>query len=143
MSREYDLKLSGEYSISRHRYRELKEFCLQYEEKKADLQQLYTQSSVPPEVAVMGGQSGKPTEQKAMRALKLKNEIELIDSCIEKACGNDIGVIKALRKSVLLGYKYYELGIVPCGRNQFYLYRRKFFFLLDKNKDGYNGALLS
>ena len=39
--REYDLKLGKEYSISRHRYRELKEFCLQYEEKKSELQQIY------------------------------------------------------------------------------------------------------
>ncbi len=141
--RDYDLKLSKEYSISRHRYRELKEFCLQYEEKKSELNQIYTSSSISPEVAVMGGIPGKPTEQKAMRALQLTKEIELIDNCIKEACGEEVGLIKFLRKSVLSDYKFYELGDLPCGRNQFYLYRRKFFFLLDKTKNGYNGALLS
>lgn len=133
--REYDLKLSKEYSISRHRYRELKEFCLQYEEKKSELNQIYTSSSVSPEITVMGGIPGKPTEQKAMRASQLKGEIELIDNCIEEACGNDVGLIKTLRKSVLYDYKFYELGYVPCGRNLFYKYRRKFFFILDKEKN--------
>ncbi len=133
--REYDLKLSKEYSISRHRYRELKEFCLQYEEKKAELQQIYTSTSVTPEIAVMGGIPGKPTEQKAMRAAKLKEEIELIDNCIEEACEGAVGLIKTLRKSVLDDYKFYELGDVPCGRNLFYKYRRKFFFILDKEKN--------
>lgn len=134
MAREYDLKLSEEYSISRHRYRELKEFCLQYEEKKASLQQLYTQSSVPPEVAVMGGQSGKPTEMKAMRALKLKNEIELIDSCIKKACGDDVGLFEPLKKNVTLGIGFESLGYVPCNIKTFYKKRKKFFYLLNKEK---------
>ena len=132
--REYDLRLSKEYSISRHRYRELKEFCLQYEEKKAELQQIYTSSSVSPEVAVMGGVPGKPTEQKAMRAVKLKEEIELIEGCIAEACGEDVGLTEQLKRNVTLGVGYDSLGYVPCGVRQFYIYRRKFFYILDKEK---------
>ena len=132
--REYDLKLSKEYSISRHRYRELKEFCLQYEEKKSELQQIYTSSSVSPEVAVMGGVPGKPTEQKAMRAVKLKEETDLIESCIAEACGKDVGIREHLKKNVTLGVGFDSLGYVPCGVRQFYLYRRKFFFILNEEK---------
>ncbi len=132
--REYDLKLSKEYSISRHRYRELKEFCLQYEEKKSELQQIYTSSSVSPEVAVMGGIPGKPTEQKAMRASQLNGEIELIDNCIREACGDDVGLIEQLKRNITLGVGYDGLGYVPCGVRQFYKCRRKFFFILDKEK---------
>ncbi|MBQ8504563.1 MAG: hypothetical protein IJ491_09860 [Clostridia bacterium] len=135
MSRSYKLRLSDKYNISPNRYAELKAFCLQYEEKRAELEQLYSLSSVPPEVAVMGGEPGKPTERKAMRASKLKREIELIDRSLEAVCGADIGIIEVLKKNVTLGYGYDKLGYVPCGINQFYKHRRKFFFLLDKEKE--------
>ena len=132
--REYDLKLSKEYSISRHRYRELKEFCLQYEEKKSELNQIYTSSSVSPEIAVMGGIPGKPTEQKAMRASQLKGEIELIDSCIEEACEGAVGLTEPLKRNITLGIGFESLGYVPCGVRVFYKCRRKFFFILNKEK---------
>ena len=132
--REYDLKLGREFSISRHRYRELKEFCLQYEEKKSELQQIYTSSSVTPEVVAMGGVPGKPTEQKAMRALQLRSETDLIDRCIAEACGDDVGLTEQMKKNITLGVGFDSLGYVPCGVRQFYQCRRKFFFILDKVK---------
>ena len=134
MPREYDLKLAGEYEISRHRYRELKEFCLQYEEKKAELKQLYSSSSVPPEVSVMGGTPGKPTERKAMRAINLKNDIEVIEKALNNACGDDVGMVELLKKNVTLGYGFDNLGSVPCACRTFYKYRRKFFFILNQEK---------
>lgn len=136
MARSYDLKFSSEYNISRHRYRELKEFCLQYEEKKAELQQIYTSSTVAPEVAVKGGLPGTPTEKKAMRASSLKGEIKLIDDSICEACGEDVGIIEFLKKNVTSGIGFEALGCVPCSCRSFYQYRRFFFFLLDKRKKG-------
>lgn len=136
MARNYDLKLSKEYNISRHRYRELKEFCLQYEEKKAELQQIYTSSTVAPEVAVKGGMPGTPTEKKAMRASSLKSEIKLIDDSLYEACGDDVGIVEFLKKNVTSGIGFDALGCVPCSTKSFYQYRRLFFFLLDKRKKG-------
>lgn len=134
MSRDYDLKLSDEYEISRHRYRELKEFCLQYEEKKEKLRQLYSLSSTPPEVSVMGGIPGKPTERKALRASQLKNDIEVIDFALSTACGDDVGLVEYLKKNVTLGYGFDRLGTIPCTLRTFYKYRRKFFFILNQEK---------
>lgn len=136
MARNYDLKLSKEYNISRHRYRELKEFCLQYEEKKAELQQIYTSSTAAPEVAVKGGIPGAPTEKKAMRASSLKSEIKLIDDVICEACGEDVGIVEFLKRNVTSGTGFETLGCVPCSCRSFYQYRRLFFFLLDKKKRG-------
>jgi hypothetical protein len=133
-ARSYDLKFSKEYNISRHRYRELKEFCLQYEEKKAELQQIYTSSTVAPEITVKGGMPGNPTENKAMRALKLKSDIELIDNTLNLACEKAVGVIPFLKKNITEGVGFSYLGYVPCSPKLFYKYRRKFFFLLDKEK---------
>lgn len=134
MPRNYDLSLSEEYDISRHRYRELKEFCLQYDEKKLKLKQLYTSSTVPPEVAVMGGVPGNPTQRKAMYAIQWKNDIELIDNALNEACGADVGIVPILKKNITEGIGYESLGYVPCSSKTFYRYRRKFFFLLDKEK---------
>lgn len=134
MPRDYDLSLSKEFNISRHRYRELKEFCLQYEEKKEELRQLYSISSVSPDVVVMGGEPGKPTERKAMRTLKLKNDIDLIDKALSDTCGADVGIIPLLKKNVTEGVGFDRLGYVPCSIRNFYQFRRKFFFLLDKEK---------
>lgn len=114
--------------------RELREFCLQYEEKKSKLRHLYTLSSAPPEVPVMGGASGKPTESKAILAVQLKSDIKLIDDCLAQAVGDDVGLLAPLKKNVTLGVGYDSLGYVPCGINQFYRYRRRFFFLLNEKK---------
>ena len=135
MPRNYDLSLSKEFNISRHRYRELKEFCLQYGEKKEELRQLYSLSSIPPDVAVMGGEPGKPTERKAMRAVQLKKDVELIDKALTDVCGKDIGLIPLLKRNVTEGVGFDSLGCVPCGSRSFYRLRRKFFFLLDKEKN--------
>lgn len=132
--RNYTLRLADEYGISPNRMRELRAFCLQYEEKKAKLSQLYTLSSAPPEVPVMGGTSGKPTESKAILAVQLKSDIKLIDDCLAQAVGDDVGLLAPLKKNITLGVGYDSLGYVPCGRNLFFQYRRKFYFLLDKSK---------
>lgn len=144
MPREYDLRLLSKYDISRHRYRELKEFCLQYDEKKSKLNQIYTLSSAPPDIPVMGGLPGNPTENKAIRAQQLKADIELIEECLKETCGEEIGLIEFLKKNVTKENSgYFNLGCVPCSKSKFYLTRRKFFFLLDKRKSGDNGVILS
>ena len=132
--REYQYRLS-KYGISPGRQRELEGFCYQYEEKKKELAQIYSSSSVPPEVAVMGGVPGKPTEQKAMRANQLKRDIEIIDKTLELTCDTDVGVIEPLKESVIKKPHEREKKYIPCGINKFYEYRRKFYFLLDKEKN--------
>lgn len=134
MPREYDLRMSDKYGISRNRYRELKAFCLQYDEKKKELQQLYALSSVPPEVSVMGGEPGKPTEKKALKAIQLKSDVEMIDNCLQAACDGAPGLTGYLKRNVTLGIGFDSLGTVPCNIKTFYKCRRKFFFLLDKEK---------
>ncbi len=134
MPRDYKLKLKDNYGISKYRYQELRAFCLQHEEKKAELKQLYSLSSISTEISVMGGMPGKPTERKALKADELKRDIDMVEKCLVEACGEDVGLIECLRKSVTYGFGFSRLGYVPCGKNQFFAYRRKFFFLLDKNK---------
>ena len=134
MPREYDLRLLSKYDISRHRYRELKEFCLQHDEKKSKLNQIYTLSSAPSDVPVMGGLPGRPTENKALRAQQLKADIDLVEICLKEACEEDVGLLEKLTLNVTRGLGYDSLGYVPSGARQFYRLRKKFFFILDEKK---------
>lgn len=143
MPREYDLRLLNKYDISRHRYRELKEFCQQYDEKKSKLNQIYTLSSAPPEIPSTVSMPGRPTENKAIIACRLKADIEYIEEALRQACADEPGLIESLRKNVTKeNCGYNNLGYIPCSKNKFYLIRRKFFFLLDKIKNGDNGVIL-
>ncbi|MBE6745855.1 MAG: hypothetical protein E7558_00175 [Ruminococcaceae bacterium] len=130
MPRTYDLSLKKN-NISRHRYRELKEFCLQYNEKKSELENIY--SSTP---SFEGGSSGigKPTEQKAIRAMQLRRDVDLIDQCLAEVTPGEEIIRKKLKENITTGLGYDCLGYVPCGINQFYTYRKRFFALLDKKK---------
>ena len=85
MPRRRDLKLD-KYGISKEAYRELRSFCLQYEEKKARLQQLRSIASAP--ITGMPGKNepGNPTAKHAEMAVKLSNDIAMIEqSALEPA----------------------------------------------------------
>lgn len=133
MSREYYTNLT-KYGISLNRLKELEAFCRQYHEKKEKLDDLLSVSFVTSEVCVMGGMPSNPTQTKAIMAQELERDIKLIDDCISDACGENIGIIQYLAASVTQKKSYNKLSIVPCGKNQFYNYRKKFFLLLDKKK---------
>lgn len=133
MPREYNTNLT-KYGISKNRFKELQAFCWQYNEKLEDLKNLYSASFVAPEVSVMGGVPGNPTQAKAILTQPLNRDIKLIDECVASACSEDIGVVECLKKSVTEKKSYYNLANVPCGKNQFYNYRRKFFLLLNEKK---------
>lgn len=139
MPREYKVNLSN-YGISSNRLRELEAFCCQYDEKKERLNNLYSASFVASEVSVMGGLPGNPTETKAILAQNLREDIKLIDDCVLTACGGDVGIIEYLTKSVTQKKSYYKLTDVPCGKNQFYNYRKKFFLILDEKKNSDKGV---
>lgn len=134
MPNERDLKLD-KYSISKYAYRELKYFCLQYPEKKAELARLHNSQYLLRPTAYdgmpHGSGTGNPTVMAAERALRLSAECELVE---QTAIETDAGIYAQLLYSVTNGIPFEELGRVPCGRRQFYEQRRKFFFLLSSKK---------
>ena len=125
-----DLNMS-EYEISRFAYRELKYFCLQYEEKKKRAAGLSQLSATVYDGMPHGGAIGNPTEQKAIVAAQLHTDCELIEQTAMEAA-NGWGY-QQLIKNVTLGVPYSYLDI-PCGKNKFTDIRRRFFYLLAKKK---------
>lgn len=127
MPNQKDLNLE-KYEISKYRYRELKNFCLQYDEKKQRLAALRGLGAVTYSNEAHSGEFSNPTASKAERAQQLAKDIELIEQT-----AYEVG--KTHFKTILLNITScampYEKLQANCGKRQFYEMRRMFFISLD------------
>lgn len=128
MSKQKDLNLD-KYKISKYRYRELKYFCLQYDEKKQRLAALRGLGAVTYSSEPHGSGISDPTAAKAERVQQIVQDIDLIEQTAMEVDSVNYGSLLANVTSANLPYEYLSPA---CGRRQFYEDRRKFFYLLDK-----------
>ena len=124
-----DMKLS-DYNISRAKYNELKYFCMQYNEKKRELQSRYGLRAVVSDGQPKGNLPGKPTESIAVKNAMIQADVDLIELTAREA---DSDIYQWLMKNVTEGIPYEWLD-VPMARKQFYESRRYFFYLLSKKR---------
>ena len=121
-----EISVKSPYYIPKHRYLELKHFCLQYNDWKRRANSINYFGT--PGGEIKSFDISKPVErlaEKRKRCLKLMEMVE--QSCM--AADGDI--YEWLLRSVTEGVAYSGLE-VPCGRDYFYDRYRKFFWLLDK-----------
>lgn len=125
-----------DYGISKNRYKELKAFCLQYNEKKNKLQ--YGLPSGKQDGMPGGSRSAKsPVEQQAIENSVYLTDIRMIE---EAAVRTDPTIWRYILKSVTQDLKYEfivydkELGKIPMCRSDFYGARKKFYYILHKMK---------
>ncbi|MBR3739256.1 MAG: hypothetical protein IKN04_02220 [Clostridia bacterium] len=121
---------NNKYWISRHRYYELKHFCLQYPEWKKSyisLDGLPMRSLCTADSARSNG-VGKPTEMYAEARIYYKDRMEMVEKLAEKAAGDLAGL---LLKAVTEGLSFEKIG-PPCCKEVWYAAYRRFFWLLDK-----------
>lgn len=127
-----------DYGISKNRYKELKAFCLQYDEKKEKISYGLRASQ--------GGGGGKfstgsPTERQALNNAVYAKDIQIIEAAavkVNKAIWQYI--LKSVTQDLAYEYIMYDekLGKIPVGKTDFYAYRKLFYFFLDKMKLGTN-----
>ena len=74
------------------------------------------------------------TAKKAMAAAQLRTNIELIERAARQADDEIDGyILRNVTEGA--GYTYLRHAMnMPCGRNKFYKARRKFFYILYKNR---------
>ncbi len=128
-----ELSERNKYHLSKHRYLELKHFCLQYPEWKQRLRELTDISATEIERPV-SGQISNETERIAIERVMLQNKIDLVErTCMETD--------RALWYWLLLGvteertYEYLSTMLdIPCGRNTYYDRYRRFYWLLAKGQ---------
>lgn len=121
------------YKLDDFVYRELVYFCLQYPRKKAELSACYGAGIANYEGMPHGSGTSNPTASQAERADKWLKDCELVE---QSAIAADAEIYQYLINNVTFRGMPYEYLNVPCGKNQFYEARRKFFCILNQKKNG-------
>lgn len=133
MSRKAVLSKKNDYYISKHRYYELKHFCLQYNEWKMAY---VSYDSVARGSFVLGYNTdvtdlvAKCVEE---REYYFKN-MELVE---QAALATEPCFYKYILKAVTedLPYEYFRTQMdIPCCRDVYYRLYRKFFWILDESR---------
>lgn len=130
-----ELSKKNKYWIGKHRYYELKHFCLQYKDwvkKYEELQDIHTQAVNYRAISVDCERNINQVEKTALYLAATKDKIELVEAT-SKLAGGDIS--KWLLKAVTEGLSYTYLSNVmdiPCSRDMYYDRYRKFFYILSK-----------
>lgn len=125
-----------DYGISKNRYKELKAFCLQYDEKKSRIQYGAGKSPAIGECASPNsGFKESPVERQAIQNSVYLRDIHMIE---EAAIMADPSIWKYLLRSATRGLSYEyieyddELGKIPMCRKDFYGVRKLFFSILNE-----------
>ena len=128
---------NNKYYIDKHRYYELKHFCLQYNEwKKAYAsygETIIFASRYDQEP--LSCQATDLTAKYAMLRAQYASKIQLIEMTAREA---DDFLYPYILKAVTEGLSYTNLKTVhniPCGRDMYYDRYRKFFWLLSEARD--------
>ena len=132
-------ELSGKnkYWISRHRYYELKHFCLQYPMWKkvySALEDLDISSARITGMPSSNNISDITAEHATVKAY-YSNRIQMVEDAAIKA---DPELCDYILKAVTEGLSYTNLKArleIPCGKDMYYDRYRRFFWLLSKSRN--------
>lgn len=133
-----ELSRKNPYYISRHRYFELKHFCLQYSEWKSQYLYLKNMDGVRGpnlEISVRDARILDTTCTIALKRAYYKECMELVKNTAINT-DREIGdyIFKAVTEGRSFNYLKTKLDI-PCGKDMYYNRYRKFFWLLNKTRN--------
>lgn len=132
-----ELSQNNKYWIDKHRYYELKHFCLQYPEWKqiySELEDVTIPLSMIDRIAT-DNLPGDPTAKRALMRTFYSDRIELIEKTAIKADPYlHSYIITGVTEGVSYTYLKTRLGI-PCGRDMYYDKYRRFFWLLSNSRE--------
>lgn len=131
-----EISKDNKYWISKHRYYELKHFCLQYPNWKRIVLDVYssnTSTSIVERIPSTNRPSD-PTGNLAILNLYYLERIKLIENI---AAETDKALSYYILKGVTEGLSYTYLKTrldIPCGRDMYYDRYRRFFWLLSQER---------
>lgn len=132
-----EISEKNKYWISRHRYYELKHFCLQYPTWKrvcVALDDLSVHSPIIESIPVFGNIPSDPTAKYAIAKEYYSNKIKMVERvALEADPAIGMYVLRAVTEELSYNYLKMKLGI-PCGKDMYYDRYRKFFWLLSKER---------
>lgn len=132
-----EISEKNKYYIDKHRYYELKHFCLQYREwKKAYVS--CNESIIFASQIENARTTNIPSDITAKYALKRAQYAERINMVEKAAMEADEFLYSYILKAVTEGLSYTYLKSkldIPCGRDMYYDRYRRFFWLLSESRD--------
>ena len=125
-----EMSTKNRYWIPRHRYYELRHFCLQYPDwkKRYILLDGLPDRSSGFSVHVDGGDAPDPTRDHAEERLYFSERMEVVEAAARDAAGD---LSELMLKAVTQDVSYARLA-PPCCKEVWYAAYRRFFWLLDK-----------
>ena len=127
-----ELSQNNKYWIERHRYYELKHFCLQFNSWKKSIEALEGFSKRPVNMEFIPSYVSDPTARTAMAKLFYSNRLRMVEQVCRET---DEELAPYILKGVTQGASYDTLNAkiaIPCCKDVYYDTYRKFFWLLDK-----------
>ena len=127
-----ELSEKNKYWIERHRYYELKHFCLQYPIWRRARASIDGMAKRPMEVVIFSGTVGSPTERAAAAREFYTERMQMVEDCTDET---DSDLASYILKAVTEGLSYEHLCTrigIPCCRDTYYEMYRRFFWLLNK-----------
>lgn len=132
-----ELSEKNKYWISRHRYYELKHFCLQYPEWKKALLAIEDLSISSPRLDDIPSSTythGDPTSRQAIAKAYYSDKIEMLERIVQETDKELAGYI-LLAVTEELSYNHLKTKMdIPCGKDMYYDRYRRFFWLLNKER---------
>ena len=132
-----ELSEKNQYWIDRHRYYELKHFCMQYPIWKKLYLMLESWGKKPGDLGYISKMNGysDPTAKSAVDKAYFSERIEMVeraakDADPELACY----ILKGVTEGVSYDYLKARLEI-PCCKDTYYDKYRKFFWILSKKRN--------
>lgn len=132
-----EISKKNPYWIPKHRYFELKHFCLQYPDWKNEYAALLgvdSLSSLNFSKTRLKNMADR-TSDSAIRRLYFSDRMRMIE---QSAIDADPDIFEYLLKGVTAGYSYTYLKTccdIPCSKDFYYDRYRRFFWLLDKMRE--------
>ena len=132
-----ELSVKNKYWIDKHRYYELKHFCLQYLNWKktyAAIDELSMSSPIFDRIP----SSGIPSDLTAKYAIRKAYYSQRINMIERAAMEADKDLYLYILKAVTEGLSYTYLKTrleIPCGKDMYYDRYRKFFWLLSESRE--------
>lgn len=132
-----EVSKKNKYWISKHRYYELRHFCLQYPDWKNFYSRLENEvgpKSVSTDNFAKGSNIDDPTARFAIMRNECFRKMEMVE---KSAISADEELAPYILKAVTEGVSFSYLQTVmeiPCSRDMFYDRYRKFFWLLSSTR---------
>lgn len=132
-----ELSEKNPYWIERHRYHELKQFCLQYPIWKKRYDSMSNLVNRPTDLAAYGRTNhiSNPTERIGIMKIYYSRRMDMIWRAAEKA---DPELAVYIVKGVTEGLSYDVIKVkmgIPCCKDVYYTAYRRFFWILNKERD--------